>query len=128
MINIVFSFRYRDTPQTMPPIKYNYDGTLKEMLASCKSRPKKLFYQVLSISINELENKKQFKCIFVNAKLKEEVSTRNIVDYYRYLMVLFLQQKELLLYPNKSGTVGDLLEEAKKVISQSPDSSGKLRL
>jgi len=99
---------YRDTPQTMPPIKYNYDGTLKEMLASCKSRPKKLFYQVLSISINELENKKQFKCIFVNAKLKEE--------------------KELLLYPNKSGTVGDLLEEAKKVISQSPDSSGKLRL
>ncbi|KAL9704372.1 hypothetical protein quinque_007890 [Culex quinquefasciatus] len=46
---------------------------------------KKLFYQKLSISINELENKKQKK-------------------------------KELILYPNKNGTVASLLAEAAKVI------------
>ncbi|KAL9703610.1 hypothetical protein quinque_007128 [Culex quinquefasciatus] len=45
---------------------------------------KKLFYQKLSISINELENKKQ--------------------------------KKELILYPNKNGTVASLLAEAAKVI------------
>ncbi|KAL9693851.1 hypothetical protein quinque_013136 [Culex quinquefasciatus] len=45
---------------------------------------KKLFYQKLLISINELENKKQ--------------------------------KKELILYPNKNGTVASLLAEAAKVI------------
>ena len=28
----------------------------------------------LNIRINELENKRQFKCIYVNSRLKEEVS------------------------------------------------------
>ena len=65
-------------------------------------------YQILTIKINELENKKQFKCFWVNSKLKEE--------------------KELMLYPNKSGTVADVLEEAKRHVIESPDSSGKLRL
>lgn len=37
-------------------------------------------------------------------------------------------QKELLLYPNKNGTVHDLLEEAKKQVDLNEDSSGKLRL
>lgn len=32
------------------------------------------------------------------------------------------------MYPNKSGTVSDLLEEARKQITESPESSGKLRL
>lgn len=36
-------------------------------------------------------------------------------------------EKELILYPNKNGTVADLLEEAKKQIEFSDDSSGKLR-
>lgn len=70
----------------------------------------------MTIKINELEFKKQFKCIWVNSKLKEE--------------------RELLLYPNKSGTVSDLLEEAKKHLCEnvynspilSPEGSGKLRL
>lgn len=70
--------------------------------------PKKIFYQQLSISVNELENKKQFKCIFLGPKMKDE--------------------KELILYPNKNGTVGDLLEEAKKQIEFSDGSTGKLRL
>lgn len=37
-------------------------------------------------------------------------------------------QKELLLYPNKSGIVHDLLEEAKKQVDLNEESSGKLRL
>ena len=32
-------------------------------------------YVQLSIRIDELENKRQFKCTWVNEKLKEEVST-----------------------------------------------------
>ncbi|RWS24472.1 ubiquitin carboxyl-terminal hydrolase 7-like protein, partial [Leptotrombidium deliense] len=98
---------YRDGPSG--PIKCNYDGTLKDILFFCKPRqPKKLYYQLLTIRINELENKKPFKCVWINSKLKEE--------------------KELLLYPNKSGTVSDLFEEAKKQIDMSVDGSGKLRL
>ena len=70
----------------------------------------------MTIKINELEFKKQFKCIWINNKLKEE--------------------RELLLYPNKSGTVSDLLEEAKRHLCEnvyqtpvlSTDGSGKLRL
>lgn len=69
---------------------------------------KKIFYQQLSIRINELENKKQFKCVWVGPKMKEE--------------------KELILYPNKCGTVADLLEEAKKQVEFSEDGSGKLRI
>lgn len=37
-------------------------------------------------------------------------------------------QKELVLYPNKNGCVRDLLEEAKKQVTTSPDlGSGRLR-
>ena len=98
---------YRDAPSG--PIKCTYDGTLRDLLVYYKPRqPKKLFYQQLTIPINELENKKQFKCTWVSNKLKEE--------------------KELTLYPNKNGTVSDLLEEARKQMTESPDSSGKLRL
>ena len=32
------------------------------------------------------------------------------------------------MYPNKNGTVADLLAEAKKHVTESPDSSGVLRL
>jgi len=38
------------------------------------------------------------------------------------------EQKELVLYPNKSGFVRDLLEEARKQVTTSPDiGSGRLR-
>lgn len=37
------------------------------------------------------------------------------------------EEKEIVLYPNKNGKVGDLLEEAKKTVDLSPDGSGKLR-
>lgn len=71
-------------------------------------KTKKIFYQQLSIRVSELENKKQFKCIWVGPSLKEE--------------------KEIILYPNKNGTVATLLEEAKKQVELSENGSGKLRI
>ncbi|KAJ4444389.1 hypothetical protein ANN_06181 [Periplaneta americana] len=98
---------YKDSPGH--PLRCTFEGTLKELLVYCKPKtPKKIFYQQLSIRINELENKKQFKCIWVGPKLKEE--------------------KELILYPNKNGTVADLLEEARKQVELSENGSGKLRI
>ena len=44
------------------------------------------------------------------------------------LTVSFVEQKELVLYPNKNGCVRDLLEEARKQVTTSPDEgSGRLR-
>ncbi|KAL3236907.1 hypothetical protein MRX96_022160 [Rhipicephalus microplus] len=97
---------YREGPGN--PLRCTYEGTLKDLLVFFKPRqPKKIYYQQLSIRINELESKKQFKCIWVNNKFKEE---------------------ELVLYPNKNGCVSDLLEEARKQVELSEDGSGKLRL
>lgn len=95
---------------TSTPIKCDFKGRLEEILPPTRHKsPRKLYYQPLTIHINELENKKAFKCIWVNSKLKEE--------------------RELSLYPNKSGTVIDLLEEAKKMVDLSPtEGTGKLRL
>ncbi|XP_070580003.1 ubiquitin carboxyl-terminal hydrolase 7-like [Ptychodera flava] len=97
---------YRDGPGTA--LRCTYDGTLRDLLLGFKPRQsKKLYYQQLNIRINELENKKPFKCIFVNGKLKEE---------------------ELMLYPNKGDSVAGLLREARKQITISENGSGKLRL
>nr|XP_032519443.1 ubiquitin carboxyl-terminal hydrolase 7-like [Danaus plexippus plexippus] len=98
---------YKDTPGM--PLRYSYDGILKELLVYCKPKcPKKLFYQILSIKVNELDNKKQFKCLWVGPNYKED--------------------KELILYPNKGGKVSDILEEAAKVVEMSPEGSGRLRI
>lgn len=91
------------------PLPYNFDGTLKDILCYTKAKAvRKLFYQKLSISINELENKKQFRCLYLMPNLKEE--------------------KELVLYPNKNGTVQNLLAEAAKVIEFGDHSTKILRI
>ena len=52
--------RYRDSPGN--PVRCTYEGNIKDLLVTMKPRqPKKIYYQQLSIRINELENKKQFK-------------------------------------------------------------------
>ncbi|EEC01240.1 ubiquitin carboxyl-terminal hydrolase, putative [Ixodes scapularis] len=62
---------YREGPGN--PLRCTYEGTLKDLLVFFKPRqPKKIYYQQLSIRINELESKKQFKCVWVNSKFKEE--------------------------------------------------------
>lgn len=84
-------------------------GTIKDLVSYTKqSSTKRIFYQRLSLSIHELDNKKQFKCVWVSSDLKDE--------------------KELVLYPNKNDTVKGLLEEAAKKISFAENSRRKLRL
>ncbi|XP_050329287.1 ubiquitin carboxyl-terminal hydrolase 7 [Bactrocera neohumeralis] len=98
---------YKETPGNAVP--YTFKGTVKDLVAYCKqSATKKLFYQRLSLSIHELDNKKQFKCIWVSNDLKEE--------------------KELVLYPNKNENVKGLLDEAAKKIQFAENSRKKLRL
>ncbi|XP_077294716.1 ubiquitin-specific protease 7 isoform X2 [Arctopsyche grandis] len=98
---------YKDSPGTS--LKYSYEGNLKEMLTYCKPKcPKKLFYQLLTIKVNELDNKKQFKCTWVGPNYKED--------------------RDLILYLNKGGRVSDVLDEAAKVVEMSGDGSGRLRI
>ena len=102
-----FVSNYREQPGAA--LKCTYDGTLKELFMYFKPRhPKKMFYQRLSIPIHELENKKQFKAIWMSADQKEE--------------------KELTLYPNKNGKVEHLLEEARQHVTLEANGSGQLRL
>ncbi|XP_554912.2 ubiquitin carboxyl-terminal hydrolase 7 isoform X1 [Anopheles gambiae] len=101
------SKNYSDLPGQ--PLSHSYAGSLREVLQYSKTKTiRKLFYQKLSININELENKKQFRCLYLMPNLKEE--------------------KELILYPNKNGTVRDLLEEARKVIEFAEASTKQLRI
>ena len=61
-----------------------------------RKQSKRLYYQMLSMKVDEFETKRQFKCIFVTPNLKEE---------------------EVLLYPNQNGCVTTLLEECRKKVS-----------
>ncbi|XP_065658399.1 ubiquitin carboxyl-terminal hydrolase 7 isoform X4 [Hydra vulgaris] len=86
---------YRDQPGN--PVKCSFDGHLKDLVCSGgRKGPKKIYYQVLTMPINELENKVQFKCTFINADLKGE--------------------KELVILVDKNGYVHNLLTEAAKVV------------
>ena len=70
--------------------------------------PKKLYYQVLTIPIDQLENKRQFRCFWVANQFKVE--------------------RELILFLNKDGNVSDLLNEAREQVELQPEGTGKLRL
>lgn len=60
-----FLYSYKDLPGNA--IKSAYEGPLKDFLIYSKPKSvKKLFYQILPMNINELENKKQFKCFWVS--------------------------------------------------------------
>lgn len=63
-----FCYSYKDLPGN--PIKSAYEGCLKDFLIYSKPKSaKKLFYQILPMNINELENKKQFKCFWVSIRV-----------------------------------------------------------
>ncbi|KXJ26613.1 Ubiquitin carboxyl-terminal hydrolase 7 [Exaiptasia diaphana] len=98
---------YRDAPGN--PLPCTYDGTLRDLLIYYKPRgPKKLYYQCLSIPVNQLEFKRQFKCTFLVSETREE--------------------QELVLWPNKNALVSDLLEEAAEHMEQSANIVDNLRL
>jgi ubiquitin carboxyl-terminal hydrolase 7 len=78
------------------PIKYNPDFQLKDavnMANNNKQFVRKLYYQKLNIKISELDERRQFKCIWISANLKQE--------------------KEISLMPHKKGNVKDLLTECR---------------
>ena len=82
---------------------------MKELLVYFRPKqPKKLFYQKLTIDIHELENKRQFKCVWLSPDHKSE--------------------QELTLYPPKSGIVEDLLREAKEAMGEANLSRPKVKL
>ena len=60
-----------------------------------RKQSKRLFYQQLTMKVDEFENKRQFKCVFVSPSLKEE---------------------EIVLYPNWNDSVANLLEECRKKV------------
>ena len=61
----------------------NYEGTLKDLLVYFRPKQvKRIYYQRLTIPINELENKRQFKCTWMQDPPNGE-------------------EKELVLYPNR---------------------------
>ena len=98
---------YREAPG--PALRCTFDGTLKDILVFCRPKvPKRMFYQQLTIPIHELENKRQMKCNFWSPEQKIDA--------------------EVLLYPNKNGTVADLLVEAKNHCKLAPNGTGNLRL
>ncbi|KAK3717321.1 hypothetical protein QZH41_011551 [Actinostola sp. cb2023] len=98
---------YRDAPGN--PLPCTYDGTLRDLLIYYKPRgPKKLYYQFLSIPVNQLEYKRQFKCIWIISNTKEE--------------------RELVVWPNKNAQVSELLEEAAIQMDYSSSIVEKLRL
>lgn len=80
-------------------IKSSFDGQLKDLF-NIYSRPKvparRLYYQRLEMRLDELENMRQFKCVFVNGCLRDE--------------------KELVINLPKTSKVADLLAEARKQI------------
>jgi len=101
---------YRDGPGH--PLRCNYEGTLKDLLVYFRPKQvKRIYYQRLAIPINELENKRQFKCGWMAAPPKGE-------------------EKELVLYPNRNATVAELFEEAKSSghLDFEEGGSGKLRM
>ncbi|XP_064406140.1 ubiquitin carboxyl-terminal hydrolase 7-like [Halichondria panicea] len=92
-------------------IRCGVEGCLREIVPGPRNRlesPLVLTYQRLTIPIHEFENKKWFRCVFVNSKLHEE--------------------KEFTVYVNKTGTVEELLNEAEKEITFSKDGTKCLRL
>lgn len=97
---------YKDVPGTA--LSCSYSGNLNSIFQCTPKAMKKIFYQKLSMNINELESKKQFKCLWLSPNMKEE--------------------KELVLYPTKSGTVRTLLDEAAKVVEFSENGTKRLRI
>ena len=76
-------------------IKYNAEFQLKDAfnLNTNKQQQKKLYFQKLTIKVSELEERRQFKCLWISSNFKTE--------------------KELLLMPSKKASVKELLSECK---------------
>ncbi len=77
-------------------IKYNPEFQLKDAFNAnnlSKQQVRKLFYQKMTIKMSEMDERKQFKCLWVSCNLKVE--------------------RDLLLMPMKKATVKELLLECR---------------
>lgn len=76
-------------------IRSNFDGQLKDLLQLYGNRKqtKRLYYQQLTMKVDEFETKRQFRCNYTISSNREE---------------------DILLYPNRNSYVSDLLEECRK--------------
>ncbi len=100
------SQNYDFKSSTLVPIKYQPDFQLGDALLITKqqllqqqqnqsqNQPRKLFYQKLKMTIVELEERRQFKCLWVSSNLKVE--------------------RELTFMPLKKSTVKEILNECRK--------------
>lgn len=121
---------YKDIPGNA--VRSSFEGPLKDLLVYSKPKSvKKIFYQLLPMNISELENKKQFKCLWVSQIIKCD----SWFNYYivpvpdaSQLSPNMKEEKELILYPNKNGTVKTLIEEAAKQVEFSEDGTHQLRM
>ncbi|CAG0901061.1 unnamed protein product [Cyprideis torosa] len=102
-------FHYRDCP-AQQPISCRYEGTLLDLIGGMKitRNCKRMYYQILTCRVNEIEDKKELKVVFIDSKYREE--------------------KEVSLYPEKGASIRSVLEEAKKVFPFSENGTGKLRV
>lgn len=93
------------------PIRCSNEGCVRDFVGGLRHRldaPLVLFYQKLSIPVNEFENKLWFHTVFVSHRLREE--------------------KEFVVYVDKNGSVKDFLLETEKEVTFSEDSTKRLRL
>merc|ERR1719228_13568 len=77
-------------------VRSSFEGQLKDLLqiyGNRKQTQKRLYYQTLTMKVDEFETKRQFRCVFVWPNLKDE---------------------ELVLYPNRTSCVASVLEECRK--------------
>lgn len=112
LLQVLRCHQFKDLPGQ--PVPHDFSGILKEILSQGKAKhPRKVYYQKLSIPVNELANKRPFKISWLSPKLKEE--------------------KELTMYVNKNSTLAQFFEEAKKdenieLLGPDQGGSGELRL
>ena len=109
----------------------NYEGTLKDLLVYFRPKQvKRIYYQRLTIPINELENKRQFKCTWMqdppNGEEKELVLYPNRFDILLVSSEAFIY----LFFLFRNANVSDLFIEAKSSgqLETGEDMLGNLRL
>eukprot|EP00794_Sanderia_malayensis_P008888 gene8888-9838_t len=92
--------QYRDIAGN--PIKCSYEGSLRDIMSLMRTRsPRKLYYQLLNIPIDIMENKFQFNVTWISNDLKDE--------------------QELNLFVDKDGSVSHLFKEARRHIDSITD-------
>lgn len=116
---------YRDSPGSALPF-HNAETPLLNLLNPHAGRQlpprtarQKLFYQKVPVRIAELERRQPIKLQWLETWAPGEGGAKD----WRGMRTL-----ELVVYPDKAGTVRTILDEVKSQVSLAPGGSGRLRL